>query len=102
MNPGLGTVFENYPKSLIFASEASYVNFQKKTFGYAFLPLMNSFEFLQILVILQYEKNHQQFKRIFKGQKCITKGFQKLSTRKRQKRRIFFDGFSNTVPQFHQ
>ena len=50
--------------------------FSKKTFGYTFLPLKNSFEFFWILVIFQYKKNHQEFKRIFKGQKCITKGFQ--------------------------
>ena len=62
-------------KSLIFTSEASSVNFQK-TFGYAFLPLINFFEFLQILGILRYKKNHKEFKRIFKGQKRITKGFQ--------------------------
>ena len=52
-----------------------YVNFQK-TLGCTFLPLKNSFEFLQILVILRYKKNNQEFKRIFKGQKCITKGFE--------------------------
>ena len=49
----------------------------QKTFGYAFLPLIYSFEFLQILVILHYKKNNQEFKRIFEGQKCITQGFQR-------------------------
>ena len=38
------TVFKKCQKSLIFASEASNVNFQK-TFGEAFLPLVNSFRF---------------------------------------------------------
>ena len=45
------TVFKNYQKSLIVASEASNVNFQKKTFGESFLPLINSFRFFQILGI---------------------------------------------------
>ena len=63
------------PKMFIFASEASYFNFPK-TFGCTFLPLIISVEFLQILGNLQYKKNHQEFKRIFKGQNCITKGLQ--------------------------
>ena len=63
------------PNKFIFASEASYVNFPK-TFGCTFLPLINFFEFLEIQVILQYKKNHQEFKRIFEGQKYFTKGIQ--------------------------
>ena len=59
--------------SFLQAKRATLIS--KKTFGYTFLPLKNSFEFLQILGTLQYKKNHQEFKRIFKGQKCITKGF---------------------------
>ena len=69
------TVFENYLKIIIFTSEASYVNLQK-TFGSTLLPLVNSFEFWKFLGYLQYKNNHQEFKRIFKGQKRITKGFQ--------------------------
>lgn len=60
------TVFENYPKSLIFASETSYDNL-KKTLGCTFLPLTNSFEFLQILVIYS-------IKRITKNQKEFSRG----------------------------
>ena len=52
-------VFENYLNIFIFASEASYVDF-KKTFGCTFLPLVNAFEFWQILGYLQYKKNHQE------------------------------------------
>ena len=69
------TVFENYLKIFVFASKASYVNFQK-TFGYSLLPLVYSFEFWQFLGYLHFKNNHQEFKRTFKGQKCITKGFQ--------------------------
>ena len=52
-------------KSLINASEASYVYFQK-TFGCTFLPLINSFEFLQILAIYSIKritKNSKEFSR---------------------------------------
>ena len=88
------TVFENFPKSLIFASIASYVNFQK-TLGFTFLPLINAFEFWQILGYLQYKKHHQEFKRIFKGQKCITKGLQSYRLIM-TKARIFLGNFKHS------
>ena len=62
-------------KSLIFTSEASYVNFQKKL-GLQFFAPYKFFGILANSAFLRYEKNHQEPKRIFKGQKRITKGFQ--------------------------
>ena len=60
------TVFENYEKSLIYASEASNSNFLK-TFGFPFLPLTDSFGFLQIL-------GFYSVKRITKNQKEFSRG----------------------------
>ena len=51
--------------ALTFASEASYVNFEKKTLTNSFLPLENSFEFLVMLLIYSLKESP----RIFKGKK---------------------------------
>ena len=75
------TEFEKLSKvSFLRAKRATLIS--QKTLGDTFWPLINSFEFLQILGNLQYKKNHQEFKRIFKGQKSITQGFHSMySTR---------------------
>ena len=52
--------FENPLKILIFVV---YESITLETFGDTFLPLINSFEFLQILGILQYKKNSKEFLR---------------------------------------
>ena len=68
-------MFETYQKSLNFASEASYVYFQK-TLGCTFLPLINSFEFLQILAIYSIKritKNSKEFSRGKKVQPKVSK-----------------------------
>ena len=62
-------------KSLIFASEASFVNLQKKTFGYTFLPLINSFEFLQILAIYSIKRITKNQKEFSRGKKVSPKVF---------------------------
>ena len=71
---GVPTVFKNYQKSLNFASEASDGNFQK-TLGYTFLPLINSFEFLQILVIYSIKRITKNQKEFSRGKKVSPKVF---------------------------
>ena len=51
-------------KSLIFESEASYVNIQK-TSGYTFLPLKKLLQILGNSAYLRYKKNHQDSEKKF-------------------------------------
>ena len=59
-------MFKNYQKSLIFASEASYVYFQK-TFGESSLPLEIFFRFFQILVICSVKWSEKNLEKISSG-----------------------------------
>ena len=68
---GLLMVLENYSKILILANEVSDVNFLKKPWQMLFSPS----KILLSSAILQYKKNRQEFRRIFKEQKSIGKGF---------------------------
>ena len=62
--------------SFLRAERATLIS-KKKTLGYYFLPLKNSFEFLQILGIYSIERiTNQESEGIFKGPKRINQGCQ--------------------------
>ena len=66
--------------SFLWLKQASLIS-KKNLWLYCFAP----YKFFWILSnswFLQYEKNHQELKRIFKGQKSITKGFEKFVSSK--------------------
>ena len=61
------TVFKNYQKSLIFASEASYVYFWKKPLVNHLCPFSSGFRFFQIQVIYSVKWSEKIWKKFSRG-----------------------------------
>ena len=68
-------MLENYQKKSHLCEQSEERLFSKKTFGCTFLPLINSFEFLQILGIYSIKRITKNSKEFSRGKNVSPKVF---------------------------
>ena len=91
------------PEKSHFCERSEQSKFPKKTFGFTFLPLINSFEFLQILVrylVFTVSKESPRIKKNFQGAKTNHQRFPKWSTRNNEIDNFFKGIFKHREAKF--